>query len=103
MTNEKGDLTYWVPYCAFLSVEHWVHLYIANCVFGLFARGARFEARMQKLASKLRIMAQGMWERRQVLRSSLAVQVGKNTFIDPSAKIVGPTTIAIIAPSAPAP
>jgi carbonic anhydrase/acetyltransferase-like protein (isoleucine patch superfamily) len=93
MTNEKGDLTYWVPYQAFLSVEHWVHLYIANCVFGLFARGARFEARMQKLASKLRIMAAGMWERRQVLRSSVAVQVGKNTFIDPSAKILGPTTI----------
>jgi NDP-sugar pyrophosphorylase family protein len=34
-----------------------------------------------------------MWERRQVLRSSVAVQVGKNTFIDPSAKILGPTTI----------
>lgn len=93
MTNEKGDLTYWVPYRAFLSVEHWVHLYIANCVFGLFARGARFEARMQSLASKLRLMVQGMWERRQVLRSSVAVQVGKNTFIDPSAKILGPTTI----------
>jgi len=93
MTNEKGDLTYWVPYRAFLSVEHWVHLYIANCVFGLFARGARFEAGMLKLASKLRILAQGMWERRQVLRSSVAVHVGKNTFIDPSAKILGPTTI----------
>lgn len=93
MTNEKGDLTYWVPYRAFLSVEHWVHLYIANCVFGLFARGARFEARMQKLGAKLRILAQGMWERRQVLGSSIAVQVGKNTFIDPSAKILGPTTI----------
>jgi acetyltransferase-like isoleucine patch superfamily enzyme len=93
MTNEKGDLTYWVPYRAFLSVEHWVHLYIANCVFGLFARGARFEARMMPLASKLRLMARGMWERRQVLSSSVAVQVGKNTFIDPSAKILGPTTI----------
>jgi NDP-sugar pyrophosphorylase family protein len=34
-----------------------------------------------------------MWERRQVLRSSPLVQVGKNTVIDPSAVIHGPTTI----------
>jgi carbonic anhydrase/acetyltransferase-like protein (isoleucine patch superfamily) len=93
MANEKGDLTYWVPLRAFLSVEHWVHLYVANCVFGLFARGARFEANMQKISSLLEILLRGMWERRQVLRSSVAVQVGKDTFIDPSAVILGPTTI----------
>jgi carbonic anhydrase/acetyltransferase-like protein (isoleucine patch superfamily) len=93
MANEKGDLTYWVPLRAFLSVEHWVHLYVANCVFGLFARGARFEANMQKISSVVKILLQGMWERRQVLRSSVAVLVGKDTFIDPSAVILGPTTI----------
>jgi len=93
MANEEGDLTYWVPHHAFLSIEHWVHLYIANCVFGLFARGARFEAKMQKLSAKLGILFRGMLERQQVLRSSVAVQVGKNTFVDPSAKILGPTTI----------
>jgi hypothetical protein len=38
-----------------------------------------------------------------VLGSSIAVQVGKNTFIDPSAKILGPTTVAAIAPSVQAP
>jgi acetyltransferase-like isoleucine patch superfamily enzyme len=93
MANEKGDLTYWVPQRGFLSVEHWVHLYIANCIFGLFARGSRFEASMNKLSAKLRILLRGMWERRQVLRSSSAVQIGKNTFVDPAATILGPTTI----------
>lgn len=93
MANAEGDLTYWVPLRAFLSVEHWVHLYIANCIFGLFARGARFEADMRKTTAKLRIMLQGMWERQQVLRSSMAVQIGKNTFVDPSATILGPSTV----------
>jgi acetyltransferase-like isoleucine patch superfamily enzyme len=93
MANAEGDLTYWVPLRAFLSVEHWVHLYIANCIFGLFARGARFEASMHKTTAKLRVLLQGMWERQQVLRSSMAVQIGKNTFVDPSATILGPTTI----------
>ena len=93
MSNEKGELTYWVPHQAFLSIEHWVHLYIANCIFGLFSRGARFEAKIQKLGAKLGVMFRGMWERRQVLRSSALVQVGKNTYIDPSAVIHGPTTI----------
>lgn len=93
MANEKGDLTYWVPLRAFLSIEHWVHLYIANCVFGLFARGARMEASLARLSVKLRILFRAMWERRQILRSSGLVQVGKNTFVDPSAVIHGPTTI----------
>jgi len=93
MANAEGDLTYWVPLRAFLSIEHWVHLYIANCIFGLFARGARFEASMHKTSAKLRVMLRGMWERQQVLRSSAAVHIGKGTFVDPSAKILGPTTI----------
>jgi len=93
MANEKGDLTYWVPLRAFASIEHWVHLYIVNCVFGLFARGARFETEIQNLGALLKVLWRGMWEREQVLRSSAAVTVGKGTFIDPSAKILGPTTI----------
>ena len=93
MANREGDLIYWVPLRAFLSIEHWVHLYIANCIFGLFSRGARFETGMSSTAAKLRILLRGMWERRQVLRSSSAVWVGKNTYIDPSATILGPTKI----------
>ena len=93
MANEKGDLTYWVPLRAFLSVEHWVHLYVANCVFGLFARGARMEASLGRSRVKLGIVLKAMWERKQILRSSPLVQVGKNTLVDPSAVIHGPTTI----------
>jgi carbonic anhydrase/acetyltransferase-like protein (isoleucine patch superfamily) len=93
MANEKGDLTYWVPLRAFLSVEHWVHLYVANCVFGLFARGARMEASLEDPTVKVGILLKAMWERKQILRSSPLVQVGKNTVVDPSAVIHGPTTI----------
>jgi carbonic anhydrase/acetyltransferase-like protein (isoleucine patch superfamily) len=93
MANEKGDLTYWVPQRAFASIEHWVHLYVANCIFGLFARGARMETSLERPSTKLSILFRAMWERRQVLRSSPLVQVGKNTIIDPSAVIHGPTTI----------
>jgi carbonic anhydrase/acetyltransferase-like protein (isoleucine patch superfamily) len=94
MANESGDLTYQVPLRAFMSIEHWVHLYIANSIFGLFARGARFEQIAGKdLRAKLRAVWYGMIERRQVLRSTAAVKIGKGTIIDPSATIIGPTTI----------
>ncbi len=94
MAGESGDLTYWVPHRAFMSIEHWVHLYIANSIFGLFARGARFERLVTRsLGAKMRTLWRAMVERRQVLRSSAAVTVGKGTIIDPSAIILGPTTI----------
>jgi acetyltransferase-like isoleucine patch superfamily enzyme len=94
MANESGDLTYWVPRRAFMSIEHWVHLYIANSIFGLFARGARTEYRFDHdLRYKLRSFGRAMIERRQVLRSSAVVEVGKGTIIDPAATILGPTTI----------
>lgn len=94
MANEEGDLTYWVPKKAFMSIEHWVHLYFANSIFGLFARGARVEHRFDTdLAFKLRALWRAMVERRQVLRSSAVVRIGKGTVIDPSVTILGPTTI----------
>jgi len=61
MSNEKGDLTYWVPLRAFLSIEHWVHLYVANCIFGLFARGARMEHSLENPRVKLSILLRAMW------------------------------------------
>jgi acetyltransferase-like isoleucine patch superfamily enzyme len=94
MANESGDLTYWVPHKAFMSIEHWVHLYTANSIFGLFARGIREEDRMaHDLGFKLRGLWHAMVERRHVLRSSVAVTVGKNTYVDPAATIIGRTTI----------
>ncbi len=93
MANDSGDLTNWVPMRAFLSIEHWVHLYIANCIFGLFARGARMENSLESVRGTIQVLLHAMWERRQVLRSSALVRVGKNTSIDPSAIIHGPATI----------
>ncbi len=94
MANESGDLSYWVPHKAFMSIEHWVHLYVANSIFGLFARGARSEQQAEKsLGAKLRAVWRAMVERTQVLRSSAYVTVGKGTIIDPAATILGPTTI----------
>ena len=94
MASESGDLTYQVPLKAFMAIEHWVHLYIANSIFGLFARGARFEQIAGKrLDAKLHSLWRAMLERKQVLRSSAAVKIGKNTYVDPAAAILGPATI----------
>ncbi len=93
MARETGDLTFFVPLRAFLSIEHWVHLFIANSPFGIFAEGARMEAGLSKLSTRLRILFRSLVERRQFLSSSALVKVGRNTYIDPNAIIEGPTYI----------
>lgn len=93
MASDRGEIVYYVPLRAFLSIEHWLHIFMANTPFGIFAEGARFEKQVQKLPTKLAIMLRGMWERKQVLSSSKLVQVGKNTSINPTAQIQGPTYI----------
>ncbi len=93
MASDRGEIVYYVPVRAFLSIEHWIHVFIANTPFGIFADGARFEARVQKMSTKLGIMLRGMWERKQVLSTSSLVHVGKNTSINPTAQIQGPTYI----------
>jgi acetyltransferase-like isoleucine patch superfamily enzyme len=94
MSNVYGDLVYQLPTKAFLSIEHWMHVLFANVMFGIFARGARFEQRLDEdFWLNLKLLWQGMWERRQVLTTSTMVQVGKNCEIDPTAVIQGPTVI----------
>lgn len=93
MARETGDLTFFVPLRAFLSIEHWVHVFIANSPFGIFAEGARMEAGLSKLSNRLRILFHSLVERRQFLSSSALVKVGRNTYIDPHAIIEGPTYI----------
>lgn len=93
MAPNAGDLGFWVPKRAFLSIESWVHVFMANCPFGIFSHGARIEASL----SNFQVMAQVLWrsllERKQFLSSSALVIVGKNTQIDPAAIIQGPTII----------
>jgi carbonic anhydrase/acetyltransferase-like protein (isoleucine patch superfamily) len=94
MASESGDLCYQVPLRAMLAIDCWTHIFIADSVFGLFARGARFEDRINKdLGFKLKLIGTAVFEGKQFLECSLPVKIGKNCVIDPSAVIHGPTSI----------
>jgi acetyltransferase-like isoleucine patch superfamily enzyme len=94
MADQSGDLVFQVPMRSFIAIDSWVHIFIADMVFGQFARGARYEKRAnEELSFKLKILAKAIYEGRQVLESSEVVIVGKNCIIDPSAVIKGPTII----------
>lgn len=93
MAAEKGDLVFHVPYRAFLSIENWVHAWMANSPFGIFAIGNRVEMSLERLDVQLKILARALVERKQVLSCSYMVKLGKNVHIDPTAIIQGPTII----------
>lgn len=94
MADQSGDLTFQVPLRSLVAIDTWVHIFIADVVFGLFSRGARFEKRLNEdLGFKLKILGRALYEGRQILESSELVKVGKNCIIDPRAIIHGPTTI----------
>ena len=94
MADQSGDLTFQVPLRSLLAIDSWVHIFIADVVFGLFSRGARFEKRLNEdLVFKLRILSKALYEGRQILECSELVKIGKNCIIDPHAIIHGPTTI----------
>jgi len=94
MAFEQGDLVFQVPLRSLIAIDSWVHIFITDVVFGLFARGARFEDRLERdPLFKLRILAKAMYEGKQVLECSELVQIGRNCVIDPRAVIHGPTTI----------
>jgi carbonic anhydrase/acetyltransferase-like protein (isoleucine patch superfamily) len=94
MAFEQGDLTFQVPQRSLIAIDSWVHIFIADIVFGLFTRGARFETRLNKDPFyKLKVLSKAMFEGKQVLESSELVKIGRNCVIDPHAIIHGPTTI----------
>lgn len=93
MANERGDLGFNVPLRAFLSIEHWVHIFMANCLFGTFSHGARIEKSLDHFPTMLKVLWRSLLERKQFLSSSALVIVGKNTQIDPAAIVQGPTII----------
>lgn len=94
MGDQSGDLVFQVPLRAMMAIDSWVHVFIADMVFGQFAHGARFEKRLKEDASfKVKILGKAIYEGRQVLESSELVKVGKGCVIDPSAVIHGPTVI----------
>ncbi len=94
MASQSGDLVYQVPLRSLIAIDSWVHIFIADTVFGLFGRGARFEDRLNRdLFFKLSILSAALYEGKQVLECSKLVRVGRNCSIDPTAIIHGPTTI----------
>ncbi len=93
MSTDKGDLVFQIPLRPFLSIENWVHIYVANCLFGVLAEGARMERSLSHLGVLLKIFWRSLLERRQILTCSHLVKVGRNVQIDPTAVIQGPTTI----------
>jgi carbonic anhydrase/acetyltransferase-like protein (isoleucine patch superfamily) len=94
MAFNQGDLVYQVPLQSMIAIDSWVHVFIADSIFGLFARGARFEMRLKNDPKfMLRVLFTSMYEGKQLLTCSKLVTVGKNCSIDPSAVIHGPTTI----------
>jgi len=94
MATEFGDLTYQLPRKAFIVIENWVHLFIADILFGVFTRGVNHEDRISAdWRYKVKILVKSLVEQRQVLESSELVSIGHNVTIDPSARIHGPTVI----------
>ncbi len=94
MALEQGDLVFQVPRRSLVAIDSWVHVFLADVVFGLFARGARFEDLLKGDALyKLKILSRAMLEGKQVLECTQLVKIGRNCVIDPHAIIHGPTTI----------
>jgi len=93
LASDKGEVVFQVPLKAFLSIENWIHIFLASSPFGIFSKAARVDKGIYNLGDKLKIMCKALLERKQVLSSSAVVQVGKNCDIDPTAVIQGPTII----------
>ena len=94
MADNSGDLVFQVPLRSMLAIDSWVHVFIADMVFGQFARGARYEKKAnEELSFKLKILGKAIYEGCQVLECSEVVKVGKNCVIDPSVVIKGPALI----------
>jgi carbonic anhydrase/acetyltransferase-like protein (isoleucine patch superfamily) len=95
MAGERGDLVFHVPRLgALMAIDSWVHIFIADIVFGLFARAERNNYRANNdLSFKLELLFKSLYEGKQFLRNSSLVKIGKGCTIHPGVIINGPTTI----------
>jgi carbonic anhydrase/acetyltransferase-like protein (isoleucine patch superfamily) len=94
MATELGDLVYQLPRRALVAIDSWLHLFVVNILFGVFARGRDLEERVEAdWRYRLKVLLRAMVEQKQVLDCSEIVTIGANVTIDPSAIIHGPTTI----------
>ena len=94
MANDSGDLVFQVPVRSLIAIDSWVHIFIADVVFGVFSSGVKAEKRLEEdLGFKVKVLAKALYEGRQVLECSELVVIGENCTIDPRAVIHGPTII----------
>ncbi len=94
MSQDGNDLTHFLSERVLLSIESWVHVYFANTVQGVFARGSRFEERIKRSNFlQMKVLWRAVLEWKQLLSSTALVKVGEGTQIHPSATVLGPTTI----------
>ena len=89
----RGDLVFYVPIRAFLSIENWVHVFIANVPFGCMAWGRRLEKEVERWPARISIFIRSVLERKHFFQCSAVVKIGRNCSIDPTAIIQGPTII----------
>ena len=88
-----GDLIYQVPQRPFLSIENWVHVFLANTAFGIYSQGKKIEAKLDSIPFMMKVFVRSLLEGKQFLESSPLVIRGKNCEIDPAAIIQGPTIL----------
>lgn len=118
MAPQQGDLVFHVPNRVFLSIESWVHVYLASTPFGVFTWARQTDELMQRgrianilkwqasdwaaLRPKIELLLTSFSERinpfeehwrNHFLACRKLVKVGKNCSIDPTAVIHGPTEI----------
>ena len=94
MGGERRRLTFQCPARTLVAIDSWVHVFIADIVFGVFARARRADARSkEELGFRLKLLLRALYEGCQLLESSELVKIGKECVIDPHAVIHGPTTI----------
>ena len=94
MATETGDLVYNLPRKAFVAIESWVHVFIADILFGIFTYGVNQEDEINNSWTyKLSILLRSVMEQKPFLSCSKLVQIGKNCTIHPTAQITGPAII----------
>lgn len=94
MATEFGDLVYQLPRKVFVLIENWVHIFVADILFGTFARGADVEDQInQEWWAKVKVLFRAVLEQKSVLANSEVVKIGENVNIDPTAVIHGYTVI----------
>ncbi|MFT7583805.1 MAG: carbonic anhydrase/acetyltransferase-like protein (isoleucine patch superfamily) [Cellvibrionaceae bacterium] len=92
--STAGDLVYQLPKKAFVIIESWVHIFIADILFGIFTYAVNIEDEIN-LDWKLKtsILWRALVEQKPFLSTSSLVKIGKNSSIHPTAQITGPAII----------